>query len=146
MVVLLAIASAGLTGCVQAQGCPGWAGYSSPAEALEASTPVKGRVLEKVGAEPLHGGTANVWSVSVDEWLTRDGERQIEVISPPSACGESDDPYFGPDPFETAVGFEEAIIFLHKTDAGWMAINPSQGVLELGDDGSLPATWPDEQQ
>ncbi|QEW01901.1 hypothetical protein [Microbacterium lushaniae] len=82
----------------------------------------------------------------VDEWLTGRGDSQIEVTSPPAACGESDDRYFGPDPFETAVGYEEAILFLHKTGDGWMAINPSQGVLELRRDGSLPAARPDQQR
>lgn len=144
-VVLLVAAASIAGGCAAAVGCPSWAAYATPLDALEeASAAVRGHVGERVGSEPLNGGSANVWEVEVTEWIKGEGAERVEVISPPSACGVSDDPYFGPDPFETAAEFDTAIVFMSERAEGWMALSPGQGVVEPGPDGTLPTAWPDE--
>lgn len=141
-VVLLAAATM-MTGCVQVQGCPGWAGYATPHEAADSADAVAvGRVDEVVATEQLHGATGNVWSFEVDEWLKGAGPDRIEVLSPPGACGQSDDPYLGVDPFESATEDSTSVVFLSGSDRSWMAISPGQGIIEMPADERLPEAWP----
>ena len=140
--VLLCLAPA-LTGCLQVQGCPGWAGYETPNDAAESADAVAvGHVIEKVSTSDFNGANANVWSVEVVEWLKGDGPDRIEVLSPPSACGASADPYLGEDPLQAATRQEGSALFLVQTDSGWRTISPVQGLAELTSVGSIPAVWP----
>lgn len=139
----LFVAGSVMTGCVQSQGCPGWAGYETPEDASDAADAVAvGHVDELVSTVQLYGATANVWSFEVDDWLTGRGPDRIEILSPPSACGQSDDPYFGVDPFQSARDHATSVAFLSGHDGEWMAINPSQGVIEVSGNLELPAAWP----
>ncbi|WP_146145346.1 hypothetical protein [Microbacterium timonense] len=133
-----------LAGCVYAQGCPGWAGYETPNDAAEsAEAVVIGRVVEKVSTTDFNGARANVWSVAVTEWRKGDGPDHVEVLSPPSACGSSADPYLGDeDPLGAAVRHGASALFLVGDEAGWRTISPVQGLVELAPDGRIPSTWP----
>ena len=128
---------------MQAQGCPSWAGYDSPAEAAEsAEAVVVGHVSELVDTREMFGATGNLWSIEVDEWRKGAGSDLIEVLSPPSACGASDDPYLGTDPFVAASADPPTIVFLTDREGGWMAISPGQGAVAATADGQLPTVWP----
>lgn len=136
------VAAVVMTGC-QAQGCPGWAGYDSPTEAAEAADAVViGHVQEQVGTAEFLGARGNIWTIDVDEWMKGDGPAQIDVLSTPSQCGPSDDPYLGLDPFESAVEDDASAVFLTDEGGRWRAISPGQGIVETADGGVLPAEWP----
>lgn len=138
---VVALAAGALTGCV-AQGCPAWAGYDTPTEAAEAAYAVVfGHVRKLASTGSLFGAAANIWSVEVTEWVKGDGPDTIEVLSPPSQCGPSDDPYFGADPFEEAMSHETSAIFLSGDDGDWMGLNPSHGIVELTAAGEVPPEW-----
>jgi hypothetical protein len=138
----LLVAVSAVTGCVHAQGCPSWAGYATPEEALEAADAVAvGDVGDVVATRQLFGATGNVWSFDVENWRKGTGPDRIEVLSPPSACGQTDDPYLGIDPFETAVANTASVVFLTDRNGVWMAISPVQGIVEMPADGELPAAW-----
>ena len=131
-------------GCFSVQGCPGWAGYETPDDAAKsADAVVVARVVEKASTTDFNGASANVWSVEVVDWLNGDGPDRIEVLSPPSACGLSTDPYLGEgDPLETAGKHGNAALFLVGSDPDWRTISPVQGLVELTPDQQLPAAWP----
>lgn len=138
---VVALAAGALTGCVS-QACPGWAGYDTPPDAAEAADAVVfGHVRELASTGSLFGSPANAWSVEVTEWVKGDGPDTIEVLSPPSQCGPSDDPYFGVDPFETAKSHATSVILLSEWDRGWRGLNPGQGIVELTSAGEIPPEW-----
>lgn len=138
---VVALAAGALTGCVS-QGCPGWAGYDTPPDAADAADAVVfGNVRELASTGSLFGAPANVWSVEVTEWVKGDGPESIEVLSPASQCGASDDPYFGVDPFEAAMSHTTSVILLSERESGWMGLNPSQGIVELSPTGDIPLEW-----
>ena len=141
-VTLLCLAPA-VMGCVQVQGCPGWAGYDTPDDAAEsADAVVVGHVLQRVSTTDFNGTNANVWSVEVVEWIKSDGPDRIEVLSPPPACGPSADPYLGEDPLQSATRQEGSALFLVETESGWRTISPVQGLVELAPGEPIPTGWP----
>ncbi len=141
MLSAAALASVALTGCVS-QGCPGWAGYDSPPDAVQAADAVVlGHVEELASTASLFGAPANVWSVEVTEWVKGEGPDTIQVMSPPSRCGPTDDPYFGSDPFEAATAHSASVVLLSEWENGWMGLNPGQGIVELTPSGDIPPEW-----
>lgn len=101
-----------------------------------------GQVLEIASSAQFNGASANVWSVEVTEWLKGDGSDRIEVLSPPSACGASTDPYLGEDPLETAARRGPSALFLVETESGWQTISPVQGIVDVTPEGEIPTEWP----
>lgn len=97
------------------------------------------RELASTGS--LFGAPANVWSVEVTEWVKGDGPDSIEILSPPSQCGASDDPYFGVDPFEEATSYGTSVIFLSEHEGGWRGLTPGQGIVELTPTRDIPLEW-----
>ena len=141
MLAVVGLAATALTGCVS-QSCPGWVGYDTPPEAAEAADAVVvGHVRELASTGRFLGTPANVWSVEVTEWVKGDGSDVIDVLSPPAQCGQSDDPYFGPDPFETATSHGASVIFLSEDAGGWRGLTPSHGITELTPAGDVPPAW-----
>lgn len=142
MLGVVALAAGSVTGCVASYGCPAWAGHNTPREAAEvADAVVLGHVREPSSTGSLFGAPANVWSVEVAEWVKGGGPDVIEVLSPPSQCGPSDDPYFGIDPFEAAQSHTASVLFLSEHEGGWMGLNPDQGIIELTPVGEIPLEW-----
>lgn len=136
-----ALASATLTGCTS-YGCPAWAGYETPRDAARAADAVVfGHVRELASTGSLFGAPANVWSVEVTEWVTGDGPDRIEVLSPPSQCGPSEDPYFGDDPFEEAISHAASVVLLSEWENAWMGLSPGQGIVEVTPAGEIPLEW-----
>lgn len=124
-------------------GCHTWELFETPEEArLSSDSVVVGRVVDVASSQHMFGVPANVWNVSVDEWLKGDGPSEIQVVSPPDACGPERTPYIADDPFAAGSG-SPVVIFLQKVDPNWVALSPFQGVLPVtGQGDAIPTEWP----
>ncbi|WP_461474474.1 hypothetical protein [Microbacterium sp. HJ5] len=136
-----------LSGCVAvpptSSTCVDWVWFDTPdAAAADADRVAIGTVDRLAGTRERYGETANVWRVSVSEWIVGNGEKAIEVVSSPRTC-ESGSPYPYGDPLDTD---GEVMLFLRDSGQGVAdTITGLQGVIPAPESREIPADWPDTQ-
>lgn len=125
--------------------CIDYAYFETPGEAVDdANAVVLGRVVEKAGTGKYDGVDAAIFTIAVEEWvkagdgLGADQPEQIEVLSLPRTCGDSGDTLAG------AVGGDALYLFLREVDSRWETLTPFQGQIPPGENGEIPAQWPDD--
>jgi len=145
--VIGVLATAALTGCIgpigESHTCVDWVWFDSPGDAAEgADAVVAGHIVGQNGTTQLYGEQAPIWTVDVDEWITGDGDDELEVVSTPATC-EATTP---PDPVEALRDDARVIVFLHDDpDVGWRTMTPFHGITPAGPDGGIPELWPSDQ-
>lgn len=135
----LAFAAATLTGCVTSRSCVDWVQYATPQDAFDDAAAVVVASSEPTATTvEVYGSQLPVYDLSISEVLKGDVDLgPLQVASTQFTCnGEGDEYPNGHDPLDVGGSL---IIFLYRADDGrWRTITPTDGVLPLPADGSLP--------
>lgn len=141
------LATATLTGCVgpigESHTCVDWVFFDSPGDAVEAADAVvAGTIVDQSDSTQMFGEGAPIWTIEVAEWITGEGDDELQVVSTPATC-EATTPA---DPMETMQDAARVIVFLHDDpEVGWRTLTPFHGVTPAGADGGVPEVWPSDQ-